>query len=118
MDAARARTTPSALVAMAALLALGVGCQAGEITQYIGVGQSYATRCSADMTVKGETFEARCTPPSCDPQYDSVSENHVVVAVLPGERVVGYAERICLLPVGQVAQEPKDDGSGEPAPPL
>lgn len=78
---------------LAALLL--AGCIQG-VTQVAGTGSVYATRCSAVMEAKGEEFYARCTPPSCETQYTSGPVNHVVVAIDPGKKVLGYAERICI----------------------
>ena len=66
------------------------------VSQVAGVGSTYTTRCSAEMEAVGAEFRARCEPASCDTRYTSASVSHVVVALESGERVVGYAERICL----------------------
>lgn len=64
--------------------------------RFEGVGTVYHTRCSATMAAQGEIYQARCNPPACADGFVSGSINHVVVAVDPGKKVVGYAERPCL----------------------
>ncbi len=76
-------------------LLLMTGCVQG-LTQVAGIGSVYATRCSAVMDVKGDEFFARCTPPSCEPTYTPGPVSHVVVALDPGRKVVGYAEQVCI----------------------
>jgi hypothetical protein len=70
------------------------GCP-GTLNQIAGTGAIYQTRCSATMEVKGETFVARCTPPSCTDTFTSGPVSHLVVALDPGKKIVGVAERIC-----------------------
>lgn len=77
------------------LVLLLSGCIDG-VTQVAGVGATYTTRCSAWMEPKDSEFVARCTPASCDIHFESVAVNQVVVAFDPGEKVLGYAERVCL----------------------
>ena len=36
-----------------------------------------------------------CVPPSCAPDYVELGLSHVVVAVDPGKKVLGYVERTC-----------------------
>jgi hypothetical protein len=67
-----------------------------RVEQVAGTGAVYHTRCSASMEPKGQELEARCVPPSCREDYDSAAVNHVVVALEPDERVIGYAERVCV----------------------
>lgn len=83
------------------LVLLG-GCVDG-VTQVAGVGATYSTRCSSIMDTQGAEYTARCTPPSCDARFHSAAVNHVVVAVVPDERVVGYSERICLQDLSQAS---------------
>lgn len=108
--------------------ALATGC-IDKVTQVAGTGSLYTTRCSAEMEVDGHEYEARCTPPACAPRYSDVAVNHVVVAMDPGTRLVGYAERVCVQdlsnaaamfapvvePSGPVAA-PKASGSSDAAP--
>ncbi len=72
------------------------GCVQGGVTQVAGVGASYTTRCSAEMEVRGDEYFARCVPDSCETNFHSGPVSHVVVALDPGRRIVGYAERVCL----------------------
>jgi hypothetical protein len=76
-------------------LASSVGCIEG-VNQVAGMGAVYTTRCSSEMDVRGGEFFARCTPQSCDSHFESATVSHVVVALDPGRKVVGYAERVCL----------------------
>lgn len=73
-----------------------VGCIDDGVVQVAGTGATYTTRCSAEMEIAGPEYRARCTPPSCAARYTDVAVNHVVVALDPGTRLVGYAERICV----------------------
>ena len=81
------------IVAMFTLLLFLVGCVQGDFVQ---AGGTYDTRCSASMQAKGEEYFARCTPAACEDGYVAGPVNHVVVAIDPGSKVLGYAERICL----------------------
>ena len=72
-----------------------VGC-VQELNQVAGTGAVYGARCSAEMDVRGEAFEARCTPPACLEGWRSGPISHVVVAMDPGVKLVGYAERVCV----------------------
>ena len=71
------------------------GCVSG-VTQVAGTGAIYQTRCSSEMEVKGVEYFARCTPPSCATTFKDQGTNQVVVAVEPGAKILGYAERICV----------------------
>ena len=72
------------------------GCVEG-LTQVAGTGSTYTTRCSAEMEIKnGNQYFARCKPEACAGNYRSGPVSHVVVAIEPGKRLVGYAERICI----------------------
>ena len=77
-----------------AAIILLTGCP-GTLNQVAGTGAIYKTRCSATMEAKGETYVARCTPPSCTTSFTSGPVSHVVVALDPGKKVVGMAERVC-----------------------
>ena len=86
------------------VLAMGLsGCVQGGVTQVAGVGASYTTRCSAEMEVRGVEYFARCVPESCETQYHSGPVSHVVVALDPGRRIVGYAERVCFQDLSQAS---------------
>lgn len=75
---------------------LFVGC-IQNLTQVAGTGATYTTRCSSQLdVVDGEHYRARCTPPPCTATYTSGPISHVVVALDPGRKLVGYAERICV----------------------
>jgi hypothetical protein len=71
------------------------GCIRG-LTQVAGTGAIYHTRCSAEMLVAEGQYKARCTPDACAPGFTAGPVSHVVVALDPGRKVVGYAERVCL----------------------
>lgn len=81
------------LLSIFAVLSLS-GCP-GTLNQVAGTGALYHTRCSATMQAKGEEYHARCTPPKCTQGFTDGPINQVVVALDPGKKVVGYAERIC-----------------------
>lgn len=77
------------------LVVLLSGCVQG-VTQIAGIGSTYETRCSAVMEARGDEYFAPCTPPTCDTSYTSGPLSHVVVAIDPGKKVIGYAERTCI----------------------
>jgi len=79
------------------------GCP-GTLNQVAGTGAIYDTRCSATMEAKGETYVARCTPPECTDTFTSGPVSHVVVAIDPGKKVVGYAERVCYQDLGEASR--------------
>lgn len=79
------------------------GCVQG-VTQMAGIGSTYTTRCSADMEAKGAEYFARCTPPTCDTSYEDGGISHVVVALDPGRKVVGFAERICIQDLSEASK--------------
>ncbi len=81
------------VTAIAAVFLLS-GCP-GTLNQVAGTGAIYSTRCSSTMEAKGEAFFARCTPPECTDLFISGPISNVVVAVDPGKKVIGYAERVC-----------------------
>jgi hypothetical protein len=98
------------IAAVAALTAL-VGC-ADSVTTTYGVGSDYTSKCSAKMalvTEAGTEYRADCAPPTCAEGFIDAGVSHVVVAVDPGKKVVGYAERACILDftkIGLVTPEP------------
>jgi hypothetical protein len=99
------------------LLALA-GCIDG-VTQVAGVGAVYTTRCSAEMEIHGVELEARCQPPTCSEHFSSAAVNQVVVAVDPGSKVFGYAERVCLQDLSNASrlfQPPMEEEPTRPAP--
>lgn len=77
-----------------AVATLSSGC-GWTVQQVAGTGSVYQTRCSATMEAKGEAYFARCTPPECSDSFATGPVSHVVVALDPGKKVVGYAERVC-----------------------
>ncbi len=83
-----------------AALAITTGCVV-DVTQVAGTGATYTTACSAVMEARGDEYTARCTPPPCRSNYDSAAVNHVAVAVDPGRKVVGIAERVCVQDLAQ-----------------
>ena len=76
------------------ILSLG-GCVRG-LTQVAGTGSLYYTRCSADMLLIEGTYRTQCEPEACRSDFTSGPVNHVVVAMDPGRKLVGLAERICI----------------------
>lgn len=76
------------------LLAL-LGC-IDTLNQVAGTGAVYSARCSAEMEVRGEEYFARCTPPPCMEGWRAGPTSQVVVAMDPGTKLVGYAERVCV----------------------
>ena len=80
---------------MLLLFVLFFGC-AESFVQNVGVGAVITQRCSSDMEAKAGEYRAICTPAVCPPQLVDVGVSHVVVAVIPNERILGYAERSCL----------------------
>lgn len=75
-----------------------------SVQQVAGTGSIYTTRCSADMEARGTEYLAACEPPSCEPRYTSGPVSHVVVALDPGRKVVGYAERPCLQDLSEASK--------------
>lgn len=70
------------------------GC-ISELNQAAGTGAVYYTRCSADMLQTDGQYRAQCEPESCIAGFQTGSISHVVVALDPGRKVVGFAERLC-----------------------
>lgn len=104
----------------AAILGTLIGCVQGDVANVAGNGVAYYTRCSGEMAIDGTTYTARCTPLSCEADYTDAGISHVVVAVDPGKKVVGYAERVCLQDLSDVATAIIQSArtSNDPAPPL
>lgn len=67
-----------------------------SMEQSIGLGALYTTRCSALMDARGDEYVARCTPPACAVGFTDLGISQGVVAVDPGVKVVGVAERVCV----------------------
>ena len=72
------------------------GC-VDHLEQVAGTGALYTTACSADMTPEADgTYTARCKPAACLNGYIEGPVNHRIVALDPGRKVVGIAERVCI----------------------
>jgi len=95
-------TSPRRALFAAALTTLS-GC-ADSIHQVMGVGAIYSVRCSAEMEASEVEYRARCAPPPCADDYVELGLSHVVVAVDPGRKVLGYAERTCGQDIQSVAR--------------
>ena len=104
MCSPRRRTKVNTMTSMCAVVIgaalLSTGCIEG-VTQVAGTGATYTTRCSAEMEIDGVEYYARCTPASCEASYHSGGVSHVVVAIDPGKKIVGYAERACIQDLSQ-----------------
>jgi hypothetical protein len=48
------------------------------------------------MLLVDGTYRTQCTPEVCTTGFTSGPINHVVVAMDPGRKIVGLAERICV----------------------
>lgn len=73
------------------------------VSQVAGTGSVYTTRCTAEMDVQGVEYTAACTPPTCIPGYTSASVSHAAVALDPGRKVIGVAERACVQDLSNAA---------------
>jgi hypothetical protein len=91
MDRATLTYSLPALVALAA----SPGCIDG-LTQVAGTGAVYTAACSAEMVPQGLTYTAACEPPPCYEGFFAAPVQHRVVALDPGRKVVGVAERVCV----------------------
>lgn len=92
------------------MLILGLlGC-IGELQQIGGTGSVYTTRCTAEMEPDGVEFTAVCTPPTCLKGYTSAAISHAGVALDPGRKLIGVAERTCVQDLSNTAAlfEPPD----------
>lgn len=67
-----------------------------HLDQIGGTGSIYATKCTSDMDPTADGYVATCTPPTCMKGYTDAGVSHVAVALDPGRRVVGVAERACV----------------------
>lgn len=65
------------------------------LTQVAGTGVVYHTRCTADMLPDGSRYVAQCEPEACAAGFVSAAVNHVAVALDPGRKLIGIAERVC-----------------------
>lgn len=83
------------ILLLSLMLATASGCVRG-LTQVAGTGAIYHTRCSADMMAVEGLYRARCEPEPCAPGFTAGPVSHVVVALDPGRKVVGFAERVCI----------------------
>ncbi len=80
------------------------------VQQVGGTGSTYTTRCTAEMEVDGVEFTAACTPPTCMKGYTSAAVSHAAVALEPGRKLIGVAERACVQDLSTAAAlfEPPD----------
>lgn len=88
-----------------------------ELQQIGGTGSVYVTKCTAEMDVSGVQFQTACTPPTCLKGYTSAAVSHAAVALDPGRKVIGVAERACVQDLSNAAalfDDPPSDG--EPSP--
>jgi len=87
-----------------------LGC-IDTVKQVAGTGSVYTTRCTAEMDVSGIEYTASCTPPTCMQGYTSASISHAAVALDPGRKVIGVAERACVQDLSNAAAlfEPPDE---------
>lgn len=79
-----------------------VGC-IQNLSQVGGTGAVYTTHCASDMDPTPAGYEATCTPPTCIKGYTDAGISHVVVALDPGRRVLGMAERACVQDLSNAA---------------
>jgi hypothetical protein len=93
---------PITLSVLLSLLSLS-GC-ADSVQYSVGSGVVYHTRCAARMAVEGDTYTALCDPPPCAEGYESKGVGHVAVALDPGVKVIGNAERICVQDIAALAR--------------
>jgi hypothetical protein len=96
-------------------LLMATGCVQG-VTQVAGTGAIYTTRCSAEMEVTGVEYLARCTPSTCAPGFEDRATNHVIVTIEPGQKLLGYAERVCVQDLSDASArfQPVTDETTEP----
>ncbi len=88
---------------MTLLLMMLIGCPESVVMNQ-GFGSVYTTRCSGRMSVTGDLYQVDCAPPPCHVDFEQVALSHVVVAVDPGEKIVGYAERTCVQTLQKLQQ--------------
>ncbi|MBN1335829.1 MAG: hypothetical protein JXB39_07690 [Deltaproteobacteria bacterium] len=109
-----------------AALSMLVGCN-NTFDYAMGWGAVYTTRCAARMAVEGDTYRALCEPPPCSEGFVSVAVSHAVIALDPGVKVLGNAERTCvqdasrlpgnaMLAVDGEPVMPSPDAPGDPPP--
>lgn len=86
-----------------------LGC-IDTVSQVGGTGSVYTTSCSAEMEVEGVQFTAACSPPTCIQGYTDAAVSHVAVALDPGRKVIGLAQRTCVQDLSNAAAlfEPPD----------
>jgi hypothetical protein len=85
-------------------LLLALACNSGTLEMNQGFGSVYTTRCSGRMSVQADVYTTDCAPPACHVDFEQVALSQVVVAVDPGEKVVGYAERTCVQTLQKLQQ--------------
>ncbi len=104
------------LILVALGLIMTTGCIEG-LTQVAGTGAIYTTRCSSVMEVSADVYTAQCIPDLCIQSFDEAALNHVVVAVDPGRKIVGYAERVCIQDLAEATVLFQPGAQGEPTTP-
>lgn len=97
-------------------LLLVLGC-ADSVQYTLGSGVVYHTRCAARMSVEGDEYKALCDPPLCAPGYRSVAVGHAAVALDPGTKVIGNAERVCVMDPNDLARTQGLVVDGQPVSP-
>lgn len=87
------------------LAALGATACVGDVQQVAGTGAVYTTSCSADMLVtEDDTYRANCTPPPCGEGFADGPISQVVVALDPGRKVIGRADRVCVQDLARASE--------------
>ena len=88
-----------------ALLTLGTAACMGDVQQVAGTGAVYVTSCSADMMVtEDDTYRANCNPPPCGDGFADGPISQVVVALDPGRKVIGRADRVCVQDLARASE--------------
>lgn len=76
-----------------------------HLDQIGGTGSIYTTKCTADMDPGPRGYEAACTPPTCREGYTDAGISHVGMALDPGRRIIGVAERACVQDLSVAARQ-------------
>lgn len=91
------------LTAIAVVLVGSAGC-IQDLHQVAGTGAIYTTRCSSDMVAREGGYFATCSPDDCAPGFSAGPVSHVVVALDPGRKVIGVAERVCIQDLARASE--------------
>lgn len=67
-----------------------------HLDQIGGTGSIYTTKCTSDMEPTDDGYEATCMPATCRKGYTDAGISHIAVALDPGRKVLGIAERACV----------------------